>query len=116
MTIEYEPIFFKPHEIESLKPRLVVMLDMARGFSNVPYIITSGYRTKEHNKEVGGVVNSSHLKGEAVDISAIDKKARAVIIYGLIKAGFQRIKIYKTHIHADIDETKIFPYIGIEGE
>jgi hypothetical protein len=43
-------------------------LDLARGYSNVPYVINSGFRTPEHNAAVGGVPGSSHLTGWASDI------------------------------------------------
>ena len=33
-----------------------------------PILINSGYRTPEHNRAVGGVKNSYHLKGMAADI------------------------------------------------
>lgn len=33
-----------------------------------PIIVTSGYRGKELNKIIGGVHNSQHCKGQAVDI------------------------------------------------
>ena len=35
--------------------------------------ITSGFRSTELNKAVGGKPTSQHTKGEAVDITAIDK-------------------------------------------
>ena len=35
---------------------------------NKPIKINSGYRTKEHNAEVGGVRTSFHLRGMAADI------------------------------------------------
>lgn len=38
-----------------------------------PIIITSGFRSSELNKAVGGKPTSQHTKGEAVDITAIDK-------------------------------------------
>ena len=45
-------------------------LDRIRERAGFPFIITSGYRTDSHNAAVGGVSNSSHKKGLAVDISA----------------------------------------------
>ena len=38
-----------------------------------PIRITSGFRTPELNKAVGGKPTSQHTKGEAVDITAINK-------------------------------------------
>ena len=35
--------------------------------------INSGYRTPEHNKEVGGSPTSQHCKGEAADIFPLKK-------------------------------------------
>lgn len=50
--------------------RLVVnVLQPARDWLKSPIRINSGYRCKELNKEVGGVANSQHMKGQAVDIT-----------------------------------------------
>ena len=38
-----------------------------------PIRITSGFRSPELNKSVGGKPTSQHTKGEAVDITAINK-------------------------------------------
>lgn len=35
--------------------------------------VTSGYRTPEYNKQIGGSPTSQHCKGEAVDIIPIEK-------------------------------------------
>jgi len=114
MDIKFDLKHFKAKEVKGLAGNLVVKLDRARELAKVPFIINSGYRTISENNKVGGVKNSSHLKGLAVDISAKNTKERAMIVFGLLSAGFQRVKIYKTHVHADIDKTKSFPYLEIE--
>ena len=84
------------------------MLISARVFADVPFIITSGWRCEKHNKskKVGGKKDSSHLYGKAVDISAPNSRTKFNIVYGLIYAGFTRIGIGKTFIHADTDHNK----------
>jgi hypothetical protein len=82
------------------------MLDDARGIAGLPFKITSGYRTKERNKLVGGVRNSSHLVGRACDISVQNGNERYIILNALIKAGFRRLGVAKTFIHCDNDESK----------
>lgn len=47
---------------------LLNILDKFREYLNKPIIITSGYRSIKLNKAVGGVNNSSHTTGRAVDI------------------------------------------------
>ena len=81
-------------------------LDEARTIAGVPFKITSGYRSIEHNAKVGGRVGSSHLKGCAVDIAVNNSAHRSAVVQGLIKAGFTRIGIGKSFCHADADENK----------
>ena len=50
---------------------------------------------------------SSHLNGTAVDISCTTSRERWDIINGLVSAGFNRIGVAKTFIHADVDNTKV---------
>lgn len=98
---------FKSEEIIGLDERLCIMLDMAREICGFPFRITSGLRTPEDNERVGGVPDSSHEKGLAVDLSApsdIEPKYRMVWSLGL--AGFKRVGVYTRHIHVDIDELK----------
>lgn len=86
--------------------KLMSMLDNARTIAQIPFIITSGLRTKEHNAEVGGEQDSAHLSGLAVDLACSDSLARYTMVYSLFVAGFKRIEIGKNHIHVDIDESK----------
>ena len=79
------------------------MLNDARGIAGIPFNITSGYRTKNRNKLVGGVANSSHLVGKAADISVQSGNERYIILNALIKAGFRRLGVAKTFIHCDND-------------
>lgn len=81
-------------------------LDLARGYSNVPYVINSGFRTPEHNAAVGGVPGSSHLTGWASDVRADSSNRRYLVLKGLIEAGFTRIGIGQNFIHCDCDPSK----------
>lgn len=103
--------FFKEEEFtckcgcntNKMNPQTLQKLDRARGISGVPYVINSGYRCEAHNRSVSRVENSSHTKGYAADIRALDGRSRYLILKGLIEAGFNRIGIARTFIHADDD-------------
>lgn len=102
--------YFSEKEIVGLKPKLVEMLDKARGIAGIPFKITSGYRTTEHNAQVGGVSDSSHTTGLAVDLLVKDGVSGGKILLALVQAGFTRFGFYKDgHIHVDIDNTKPNP-------
>lgn len=112
--------YFKPHETEcsccdenNMDQLTMSMLDAARNISGVAFVVTSGARCKKHNAKVGGVHSSAHLSDKeenkyayAVDIKAEDSRMRFKILQGLIMAGFTRIGISKTFIHADNDKSK----------
>ena len=59
------------------------------------------------NFSVLKLLNSSHLKGVAVDIHCTSGPNREKIINGLVHAGFRRIGIAKTFIHADLASDKV---------
>ena len=95
-----------PNSGKNMDSSFLAKLEQARENAGIPFKITSGYRTKEHNAEVGGVPNSSHLIGVAADIAVSGGADRYIILSALIKAGFKRIGVAKTFIHCDTDDSK----------
>ena len=83
----------------------VAALDVLRGELGRPIVITSGYRTAEYNKGVGGSSDSAHIRGLAADIKCIDSGTRAQIILAWLKMGHlvTRIGIGNTFVHLDLD-------------
>lgn len=116
MPSSFESIkHFKPVEFDSpdikgsganMQAIFIAKLDLARTIANIPFRINSGYRTPKQNKKVGGVADSSHLKGEASDIAAETTAQKFIIVVALLKAGFVRIGIGKNFVHADNDMSK----------
>lgn len=91
---------------KNMKPKTLAMLCKARKIAGVPFIINSGFRTLAHNKKVGGVENSAHTRGYAVDISTPNGENQLLIVKALLKAGFVRFGIYTNFIHVDNDPDK----------
>lgn len=91
---------------EDMEPAFLARLDEAREIAGVPFVITSGFRCRKHNAEIGGVEDSAHTWGVACDIAATSSPRRYHIIRGLLAAGFRRLGIGSDFIHADMDEDK----------
>lgn len=96
---------------EFINKDFLVKLNAARHSAGVPFIINSGVRSPEHNQEVGGKKDSSHLSTTeggacAADIAATDSVTRWKIIKALVDQKFNRIGIAKSFIHVDDDKTK----------
>ena len=96
--------YFKEIETNMNKEFLFV-LDEAREFAGIPFIINSSYRSPDHPLSIKNPT-SSHIKGLAVDIKATDSKTRFKIVKALIQVGFTRIGIADTFIHVDLDLDK----------
>ena len=96
--------YFK--EIEAnMNKNFLFVLDEAREFAGIPFIINSAYRSPNHPLSVKNPT-SSHIKGLAVDIKATDNATRFKIVEALISVGFTRIGIADTFIHVDLDFDK----------
>ena len=112
--------YFKMHEFSSpdklnsgynMSLVLIRKLDAIREKFGYPIIITSGYRTKEHNKKLRkrgfkASIDSAHLRGLAVDIKCSHSLMRYKLIDLAIGQGINRFGVSDTFLHLDIDTTK----------
>ena len=107
--------YFKLSEFDSqnspgsglgMKQSFLTKLDNAREIAGIPFKINSGFRTPDHNVDVKGSLNSSHLRGLATDIFCNDSRSRKLIISALMAVGFHRIGIGSNFIHVDDDPEK----------
>ena len=89
----------------NMNKNFLFVLDEAREFAGIPFIINSAYRSPDHPLSIKNP-SSSHIKGLAVDIKATDSKTRFKIVKALIEVGFTRIGIADTFIHVDLDLDK----------
>ena len=67
--------------IENLKALCMEVLQPLRDYLGKPVVISSGYRSEEVNKAVGGVKRSQHLRGEAADIHVENTEQLIVIMH-----------------------------------
>lgn len=86
-----------------INPDSLKRLNRAREIAGIPFIVTSAYRSPEHNKRVGGAPDSAHLRGRAFDIRCNNTRERYCIIHGALAAGFTRIGVGKSFVHLDDD-------------
>ena len=92
-----------PDGVEGNLEALVVnVLEPARLRLGKPIVVNSGYRCPKHNKTVGGVSSSQHLRGEAADIAleprnyeSTEKLAEAIMNGG----KWDQLILYPTFVH-----------------
>lgn len=85
---------------------LMNKLNHARDIAGIPFGISSGSRCEKNNRLSEGAPDSAHLDGWAADIKCVSSMPRYKILTSLITAGFTRIGISKSFIHADCDPDK----------
>ena len=82
---------------ENLQALVREVLDPARAAYGKPISVNSGYRCQVHNKTVGGVANSQHMKGEAADVQCEDNRRLAKII--VENGKWDQMIIYPNFVH-----------------
>lgn len=84
--------------------KLVELADAVRGHFGKPGIASSGLRCAAHNSNCGGVKNSRHLRGKALDFCISGVPAAETL--GYVK-GLDRVRyayaIDDNYIHMDIE-------------
>jgi uncharacterized protein YcbK (DUF882 family) len=100
-----------PSDVKMNVIELIDNLNVLRQELGSPLFVNSGYRSPEHNKSIGGSINSQHLTGKAADIRSneytpkqIKKKIEELIKVGRMKQG--GLGLYSTFCHYDIRGNK----------
>jgi len=118
MTLTYKIKHFTLEELAcpccglmNIHPVSIKKLDLFRDALGTPIYINSACRCEKHNKEVGGVDNSSHKctinkHSFAFDLKATTASQKFSIVQTALRFGFHRIGVYKDFIHIDDDLTK----------
>ena len=81
---------------------LLILLEAIRYHFKRVIAITSGYRCTIHNKNVGGVFNSTHTFGKAADI--VVSGVQPLVVYDLVNANNQNggVGKYNSFTHVDV--------------
>ena len=100
-----------PFDVKVNVIELIDNLNVLRQELGSPLFVNSGYRSPEHNKSIGGSLNSQHLIGKAADIRSneytpkqIKEKIEELIKVGKMKQG--GLSAYNTFVHYDIRGNK----------
>ena len=82
--------------------KLVRLADQVREHFGAPALPSSGVRCPEHNKEVGGVWNSFHLAGKALDFRIDGKSAAQVLAFVKTLPVHYAYAIDGSYVHMDV--------------
>ena len=92
--------------LQDMQQHTMDRLDAARRIAGIPFVLNSAYRSRKYELTKGRTGTGAHTAGCAVDIRCNTSENRYKIVASLLMAGFTRIGIGKTYIHADDDITK----------
>ena len=113
MIFKTEIRHFKPEEFalpERLRWEMLKRLDDLREACGFALVVTSSFRDVDKNAAVGGANNSSHCLAADGMYSGVDLQfdlggaGRFILMREIFRVGFNRIGVYKKHIHLDIED------------
>lgn len=103
-------------DVENLHQLAIEVLDPIRIAWRQPLVVTSGYRSPELNAKIGGVPNSAHLVGRAVDVRLVSWSTKSItdlfkLIQSMVEDGFievDQVILYrkKKIVHISNEYTK----------
>lgn len=83
--------------------QLIKIADQVRDYFKAPAYVSSGIRCKTHNANIGGVSNSRHLLGKAMDFRIKGKSSAQVLAYVQTLPGIRySYAIDNNYIHMDV--------------
>lgn len=103
LTVDQHPLYI----VERLG-RLARELQKVRDALGKPMIISSGYRSKAHNKKVGGASKSMHLQGLAADFDVPGMTADQVRALPIIKNWNGGVELGIDWCHLDLGPKRRF--------
>lgn len=87
-----------------MKEAVVRVADSARAHFGKPGRVISGLRDKTHNANEGGVSNSRHMSGKAIDLRIEGVSADSLLAYVQKQPGIRyAYKINSTNVHFDVN-------------
>jgi hypothetical protein len=75
--------------------------------------VTSGFRSAEHNRQVGGVPNSFHLLGRALDVQRRRGVTHQMIDSALRRAGFVLVESLDERDHSHFAFASALPFSAV---
>lgn len=100
----------KTDKVFYIEPLLLERLDKVREDFGGPLVVTSGYRSPEHNAKIGGSKSSQHCLGKAADIRPKHfTKENLDKLYLICEKYFKAVGDgrHRGFIHVDIRDDKI---------
>lgn len=89
---------------DDMDEKLIRIADGVRAHFGVPITVSSGRRCAKHNAKVGGVSNSRHLKGKAMDFCVSGKTSAEVLAYVQKLSGIRyAYAIDGKYVHMDVE-------------